>query len=124
MSELSDREDKFVEDQRRIDFLHNSDKLQFANLQAPQFLMICNAQGQDIVKVNFDGTLEYGDTYRPDEAAQAFWEAISLYAETRDALLAEATEVLRACPMPIEPAWVSWYTTRVEPLLDKLGERE
>jgi len=31
------------------------------------------------VKVNSDGTIEYGESYTPDEAAKAFWEVVKLY---------------------------------------------
>lgn len=133
MSALGDK------DQRRI-AMHNSDALQFANLQSPHFFAIRNEEGQDLVKVYFDGTLEFGENYKPDEAARCFWEAISLWAGNRDALLAEAAEVLREFgdyePQDREYGDHCLYCdeyvchkktcplSRAKYLLDKLGERE
>lgn len=79
MSELGDKERRFVEDQRRI---------MTPDLQAVATMM------REIKR--------------------------------KDALLAEAAEVLRECPqggIRVGQARI-WWRERVEPLLEKLGERE
>ena len=37
--------------------------------------------GALVVKVNFDGTVEFGPDVTPDEAARQMWEALAGYAE-------------------------------------------
>jgi hypothetical protein len=45
------------------------------------FLTILSDKGAPLVKIYGDGTLEYGEGYNPDEAAQRLWEAIGKRAQ-------------------------------------------
>jgi hypothetical protein len=57
------------------------------------------------VKVNSNGTIEYGEDYTPDEAAKAFWEVVKQYhpyaqeiAALRDALAKYGIKVVITVP--------------------------
>ncbi|MGW6912605.1 hypothetical protein ACWGB8_02085 [Kitasatospora sp. NPDC054939] len=49
----------------------------------PHSITIKGEQGQDLVTIQSTGELEYGTNYTPDEAAKAFWTAVSGFAPTR-----------------------------------------
>lgn len=40
-------------------------------------ISIHGKDGERLVAINGDGTLEYGPNYKPDEAAKVFWEAMA-----------------------------------------------
>lgn len=42
----------------------------------PSVISIPNANQKPLVTIHPDGHLEFGDDYQPDEAAQAFWDAV------------------------------------------------
>ena len=42
-------------------------------------LAISGSDGEVLVRVHYDGTLEYGPGYEPDVAARTFWEAIAAH---------------------------------------------
>ncbi|MFD9004437.1 hypothetical protein ACFV0T_26350 [Streptomyces sp. NPDC059582] len=44
---------------------------------------IPNARQKPLVTIRPDGRLEFGEHYQPDEAAQAFWEAVQRFAPTQ-----------------------------------------
>ncbi|MFF9118320.1 hypothetical protein ACF09Y_22420 [Streptomyces massasporeus] len=54
----------------------SSDKIQAVKLAPPPILEIRSNSGQPLVTIHPDGRLEHGDDYQPDEAAQAFWDAV------------------------------------------------
>jgi hypothetical protein len=46
----------------------------------PSFFQVCKADGVPPVRINLkDGTHEFGPDYKPDEAAQAFWSAVTQF---------------------------------------------
>lgn len=40
-------------------------------------IQICTNDGEPLVSIKMDGTVEYGKGYTPDEAAKQFWEAMA-----------------------------------------------
>lgn len=97
LSELGDKERRFVEDQRRIEA-----RTACCGDYWSEYAFIC--AGCPMLAVNRH-----------------------LRTQDKDALLAQAAEVLRSIPSFDEstnPSLVSWWRVRVKPLLDKLGERE
>jgi hypothetical protein len=47
-----------------------------ATMPPQPVFQITGSNGQPLVSIHPDGRTEYGDNYQPDEAAQAFWEAV------------------------------------------------
>lgn len=56
-------------------FLVDSSKVSAVEI-APPPLFSVGGNGTPKVTLHRDGRLEYGEDYRPDEAARAFWEAV------------------------------------------------
>jgi hypothetical protein len=50
---------------------------------APPRIVIPGDDGHPLVTIHPNGTLEYGPTYQPDEAAQQFWDALRHYMPAR-----------------------------------------
>ena len=45
---------------------------------AASFFQVCNENGVPMVRINLkDGTDEFSSDYQPDEAARAFWSAVT-----------------------------------------------
>jgi hypothetical protein len=49
----------------------------------PPTITISGENSSPLVKIQPDGTLEYGPDYDPDEAARRFWEAMRVHLPTR-----------------------------------------
>ncbi|MFJ8727690.1 hypothetical protein [Streptomyces sp. NPDC093269] len=50
--------------------------IQAIKIAPPPIVHITGEMGRLVVAVHPDGRLEYGEGYQPDEAAQAFWDAV------------------------------------------------
>lgn len=57
-------------------FLVDSSKVSAVQIARPPVISITGNDGRLLAAIHPDGRLEYGEDYRPDEAAQAFWEAV------------------------------------------------
>ncbi len=44
-----------------------------------EFILTINGLNGFLVKIRYDGTIEYGPDYTPDAAAKILWEAIAGY---------------------------------------------
>jgi hypothetical protein len=66
----------------------------FLGGSAPAPLIEIRRDGKSMVTVHPDGRVEYHGEYAPDEAARAFWEALSTFCPTRQ--YAEALAALSA----------------------------
>ncbi len=54
----------------------DSSQIQAVQITPPPIIAITGQNGRPLVAVHPDGRLEYGDGYTPDDAAQAFWDAV------------------------------------------------
>jgi hypothetical protein len=54
----------------------SSDKIQAVKNPPPPIVHITGTNGQPLVSIHPDGRTEFGEDYQPDEAAQAFWDAV------------------------------------------------
>lgn len=70
-----------VVDGRNLDgeLFINSDQIQAVQIAPPPIVAITGHNGRPIITVHPDGSLEYGDDYTPDTAAQAFWDAVQRF---------------------------------------------
>ena len=50
----------------------------------PQDVLEIRTEEGLLVRIEFDGSVTYGETYTPDRAAQAFWKALGKYAPDLD----------------------------------------
>lgn len=67
-------------------------------------LKIQNNKGELVVKIGFDGAIEFGEGYEPEEAAREFWDAVSKVIagpDPWDAVYATLTERLLAAGHPV-----------------------
>lgn len=51
----------------------------------PQNIVIVSGGAKTYVSIHADGTIEYGEDYKPDEAAQAFWAGVGRVGQLYDA---------------------------------------
>jgi hypothetical protein len=54
----------------------SASQIQAVQITPPPVITILGENGRPLIAVHPDGRIEYGDGYTPDEAAQAFWDAV------------------------------------------------
>jgi hypothetical protein len=72
----------------------------------PPTISINDSNGRALVKIQPDGTIEYGDDYNPDDAAQAFWDAIRRWSWSSAAMFLAALHTSEAAASAWGTVWL------------------
>lgn len=48
---------------------------------APRLISFVGPNNKEVVRVYYDGTVEYGEGYKPSTAAKLFWQAVRWYGQ-------------------------------------------